>query len=247
MRKPMRGGLSRRDFSKLALASAVVPSVLPGDIQAGATAEAMVDAATCSPDKANYETAQWQPVFPGILKVSFGKPEKFTPVRLRFREPAHEALHRLPELTKCPISPDRIRAQQTTRGYLLKIDIAANELVYGLGLQLLSFIQRGTEKDGAHQCGPALRHRRYQRAGAVLRNHRRLRRVNRLGALHAFLSGEDDPRGRHAAAGGSVDVRRADWDYARPSAPSKQKRMDISWIEEEPWNPEYQGRGVEFK
>ncbi len=27
----------------------------------------------------------------------------------------------------------------------------------------------------------------------------------------------------------------------------KQKRMDISWIEEEPWNPKYQGREVEFK
>jgi hypothetical protein len=27
----------------------------------------------------------------------------------------------------------------------------------------------------------------------------------------------------------------------------KQKRMDISWIEEEPWNPKYQGKEVEFK
>jgi hypothetical protein len=27
----------------------------------------------------------------------------------------------------------------------------------------------------------------------------------------------------------------------------KQKRMDISWIEEEPWNPSYQGKEIEFK
>jgi len=27
----------------------------------------------------------------------------------------------------------------------------------------------------------------------------------------------------------------------------KQKRMDISWIEEETWNPKYQGRDIEFK
>jgi hypothetical protein len=27
----------------------------------------------------------------------------------------------------------------------------------------------------------------------------------------------------------------------------KQKRMDISWIDEDPWNPKYQGREVKFK
>jgi len=142
----MRRGLSRRDFSKLALASAVVPPLLPGSIQAEGTAGGTVDVTTARPDKANYETAHWEPVLPGIWKASFGTPEKFTPVRLRFREPAHEALHRLPEISKCPISPTGIRAQQTNRGYLLKIDLAADELVYGLGLQLLSFIQRGTKK-----------------------------------------------------------------------------------------------------
>ena len=125
-------------------------------------------------------------------------------MRLRFREPAHEALHRLPEPTKCPISPDGIRAQQTRRGYLLKIDLAANELVYGLGLQLLSFIERGTKKTLRTSADPQLRHRRYQRAGAVRRNYRRLRRVNRLGAILAFLSGEDVPRGRPAGGGESA-------------------------------------------
>jgi len=142
----MRRVLSRRDFSKLALTSAVVPPVLLGNIQPEGTAGGTVDATTSRPDKANDEAANWQPVLPGIWKASFGKPEKFTPVRLRFREPAHEALKRLPELSKCPISPTGIRAQQTERGYLLKIDLAAHELVYGLGLQLLSFIQRGTKK-----------------------------------------------------------------------------------------------------
>jgi hypothetical protein len=27
----------------------------------------------------------------------------------------------------------------------------------------------------------------------------------------------------------------------------KKERMDLSWIEEEPWNPKYQGKEVEFK
>ena len=118
----MRRGLSRRDFSKLALASAVVPPVLPANIQAEGTTGGTVDATTFSPDKASYETAHWQPVLPGIWKASFGKPEKFTPVRLRFRKLAHEALHRLPEISKCPISPTGIRGQQTNRGYLLTSD-----------------------------------------------------------------------------------------------------------------------------
>jgi hypothetical protein len=27
----------------------------------------------------------------------------------------------------------------------------------------------------------------------------------------------------------------------------KQRRMDISWIEEEPWNPQYQGKSIMYK
>ena len=84
----MRRGLSRRDFSKLALASAVVPPALSANIQPEGTAGGTVDVTTARPDKANYETAHWRPVLPGIWKASFGTPEKFTPVSLRFREPA---------------------------------------------------------------------------------------------------------------------------------------------------------------
>jgi hypothetical protein len=84
----MRRGLSRRDFSKLALASAVVPPVLPANIQAEGSAGGTVDVTTFRPDKAYYETAHWRPVLPGIWKASFGTPEEFTPVRLWFREPA---------------------------------------------------------------------------------------------------------------------------------------------------------------
>ena len=57
----MRRGLSKRDFSKLALASAVVPPVLPGNIQAEGTGGAVDDAAPFSPDIANHETARWCP------------------------------------------------------------------------------------------------------------------------------------------------------------------------------------------
>jgi alpha-D-xyloside xylohydrolase len=36
----------------------------------------------------------------------------------------------------------------------LKIDLAAHELVYGLGLQLLFFLQRGTKKTLCTNAGP---------------------------------------------------------------------------------------------
>src|SRR5207302_1295717 len=49
----------------------------------------------------------------------------------------------LPKVDSCPIAPT---AAVTKRGVVLKLPLAANEMVYGLGLQLQSVSQRNTKK-----------------------------------------------------------------------------------------------------
>ncbi|HEY3840565.1 MAG TPA: TIM-barrel domain-containing protein [Bryobacteraceae bacterium] len=82
-------------------------------------------------------------IHPGIWKFSFGTPEKITPVTTRHYPAAAEALTHLPAVAACPVT---VTAQGSRRGYLVSIPLAANEAPYGLGLQLQSFMQRGTKK-----------------------------------------------------------------------------------------------------
>jgi alpha-D-xyloside xylohydrolase len=83
------------------------------------------------------------PVHPGIWKVAFGAPEAITPVRTRHYAPATSALTALPRVETCPVN---VSARRSRRGVLVTIPLQANELVYGLGLQMQSFIQRGLKK-----------------------------------------------------------------------------------------------------
>ena len=85
-------------------------------------------------------------VHPGIWKCSFGAPEAITPVRTRHYRPAATALAALPHVEACPVN---VSARASRRGVLVSIPLQPNELVYGLGLQMQSFIQRGLKK----RCG----------------------------------------------------------------------------------------------
>jgi len=78
-------------------------------------------------------------VHPGIWKCSFGAPEAITPVRTRHYRPAATALAALPHVEACPVN---VSARASRRGVLVSIPLQPNELVYGLGLQMQSFIQR---------------------------------------------------------------------------------------------------------
>jgi alpha-D-xyloside xylohydrolase len=83
---------------------------------------------------------------PGLWRFSFGTPEALTPVRLRHYPPALEGLRQLTAPAKCPIDARSITARVSKRGYEVTLPLAAGELVYGLGLQFKSFLQRGLKK-----------------------------------------------------------------------------------------------------
>ena len=81
-----------------------------------------------------------QQIHPGVWKFSFGNPEKITPVAARHYPVAAANLAELPVVPTCPVA---VRGSVSRRGSLVRIPLAPNEVVYGLGLQLQSMIQRG--------------------------------------------------------------------------------------------------------
>ncbi|MEO8623496.1 MAG: TIM-barrel domain-containing protein [bacterium] len=82
-------------------------------------------------------------VNPGVWKFTMGSPERITPTSTRRHQPAAEALGSLPTVSSSPVTPTGTASE---RGFLVKLPLAANELVYGLGLQFQSFMQRGLKK-----------------------------------------------------------------------------------------------------
>jgi alpha-D-xyloside xylohydrolase len=102
---------------------------------AGASIEARVASAQPAP--------QPQPIFPGVWKFSFGTPEPITLVGTRHYPPAERSFTALPASGACPVE---VAGAGSHRGYLVTIPLAPNEGVYGLGLQLQSFIQRNGKK-----------------------------------------------------------------------------------------------------
>ena len=85
-------------------------------------------------------------LFPGIWRLRLGVPESVTPVQARRYEPARDGLSNLPEVTSCPVALDSVRARATRRGYEISLPLGPGEMIYGLGLQFHSFLQRGLKK-----------------------------------------------------------------------------------------------------
>jgi len=92
------------------------------------------------------QRARFSRVFPGVFKLTFGTPEAHTPVKLRRRGPALGGLKSLPPVSECPIAVAAVRGRQVRRGYVVTLPLGAGEILYGLGLQLMSLMQRGTKK-----------------------------------------------------------------------------------------------------
>jgi alpha-D-xyloside xylohydrolase len=92
-------------------------------------------------------------VFPGVWRFTFGAPEKITPVKTRHYPPAAEGLAALPQATDCPVDAAATISQ---RGVLVQVPLAPDEMIYGLGLQLQSFQQRGLKKRLRVNADPAM-------------------------------------------------------------------------------------------
>jgi len=87
---------------------------------------------------------EWTSVMPGIWRLRIGSPEAVTPVATRLIAPAVQDFHRLPS-----VSAPSIRASAAyvdKRGTTVLLPLAAEENIYGFGLQMLSFNQRGKKK-----------------------------------------------------------------------------------------------------
>jgi len=90
------------------------------------------------------DSFSWTHVLPGVWKATVGTPEAFTPVRSRLVPPAEDKFSQLPGVAAPPLSS--IAGRVTERGCVLQVPMPPGELIYGFGLQLLSFSQRGKKK-----------------------------------------------------------------------------------------------------
>src|SRR4051812_346857 len=119
------------------------------DLLKGSALALAASAAAATPihesDSANEKRLPaWVPVFPGIWKATIGTPEKYTPISGRTIPPAEAALRRMPSPVEAPLN--LISGKVESRGCLITLPLAANENLFGFGLQLLSFAQRGKKK-----------------------------------------------------------------------------------------------------
>ncbi len=90
------------------------------------------------------QTQDWEQVHPGVWRARMGTPEKFTPVSGRLVPPQTDAFAKLPRVDAAPLPP--IEGMRTARGCLVRLPLRPEEQIYGLGLQMLSFAQRGKKK-----------------------------------------------------------------------------------------------------
>ena len=132
--------LSRRDVGFAAIAAAMCGGVR---VQAEAPAEQPPDPVGQSHDSGAIR-AVWMPVSPGIWRATLGAPETHTPVRDRLIPPATHAFASLPTVAVPPIAAPQ--GQRTRRGIHASLSLAADELMYGFGLQLQSFQQRSRKR-----------------------------------------------------------------------------------------------------
>lgn len=98
----------------------------------------------------NFATAEpltaavWKQVYPGVWRTTVGTPESYTPVSSRLVPPQEDAFARLPHVESAPDL--RVQAKSTSRGCTVRLPLRPGEEIFGFGLQLLSFAQRGKKK-----------------------------------------------------------------------------------------------------
>ncbi|HTZ75517.1 MAG TPA: TIM-barrel domain-containing protein [Candidatus Aquilonibacter sp.] len=137
------GKIGRRDLGKGVVAS-LIGAALPGSARRLEAQTAAVAAAG--------EIA-WQEAGPGIWRATIGTPEEYTPVKARLVAPKMDALGSMLAADP-PIGA--ISGEISARGVLLRLPLAGHEGVYGFGLQLLSFAQRGKKKTTRVNADPSV-------------------------------------------------------------------------------------------
>jgi alpha-D-xyloside xylohydrolase len=125
--------VNRRQLAK-GITAGVVASRLFG------LSPAKMDAAVDS----RSELLEWKEIHPGIWKATLGKPEANTPVTMRLIPPRADGIARLASVPAAPLG--KVTGAITARGCTLALPVEPDELMYGFGLQLLSFQQRSKKR-----------------------------------------------------------------------------------------------------
>lgn len=89
---------------------------------------------------------QVEKVAPGIWKVTFGVPEKIQPTDFKM-EADFEGLRNLQSSSQPPIDIDSIQFSLNEKGAIARLKIEASERIYGFGLQVNTFEQRGMRRE----------------------------------------------------------------------------------------------------
>ncbi len=85
-------------------------------------------------------------VSPGIWKVTFGIPEEIRPTDFK-QEASLEGSKKLPTSNRPPIDLDSIFFSQTEKGVVANLKMSPSERIYGFGLQVNTFEQRGLRRE----------------------------------------------------------------------------------------------------
>jgi len=82
---------------------------------------------------------------PGVTRVTVGQVDQFSPYNLLQEKPKIEALSKLPA-PDAGVDPKAIRIEINARGAVVHIPLGNTEELYGFGLQMNSFRQRGLRR-----------------------------------------------------------------------------------------------------
>jgi alpha-D-xyloside xylohydrolase len=124
--------MNRRQMMQRTAATVGLAALVSGDA---------VESQTAGPSAG---TMPWTEIHPGIWKARLASPEAYTPVSSRLVAPAVTPLAHLPHISAPPIVAPNGRV--TARGCLVQLPLEPFENLYGFGLQMLSFAQRGKKK-----------------------------------------------------------------------------------------------------
>lgn len=84
-------------------------------------------------------------VAPGVKKITLGVPDKYTPYSFCSEKPLVKSLENLPK-SDMPAYLSDIKLEITERGCVVEIPLTTTEQLYGFGLQMNSFDQKGLKR-----------------------------------------------------------------------------------------------------
>ncbi|HEX3024237.1 MAG TPA: TIM-barrel domain-containing protein [Chitinophagaceae bacterium] len=92
-------------------------------------------------------------IYAGVWKFTIGIPEKITPQSTRNIQPNISSLKNLPKVSACNVP---VEGEVNNRGTFIYLPLKQDEYIYGLGLQMQSFQQRGLKKTLRVNADPTL-------------------------------------------------------------------------------------------